>query len=76
MAEGRLRIAYGLYTDRFVRRTRRRRAYVVISVRDCILDRLSHLINNIALTLLGIQNGIPLRLISESRCVPFLAFFL
>lgn len=65
MAEGRLRIAYGLYTDRFVRRTRRHRAYVVISVGDCIFDRLSHLVNNIAWMLIGTHNGNPRRLISE-----------
>jgi hypothetical protein len=65
MAEDQLRIAYGSYTDRFVRRTRRRRAHVVISVGDCIFDRLSHVVNNIALTLFGLHNGNPLRLISE-----------
>lgn len=75
MAEGQLRIAYGLYTDRFVRPTRRRRAYIVISVGACIFDRLFHLVNNIALTLFGIHNGNPLRLISEGRCVPCLDFF-
>jgi hypothetical protein len=39
--------------------------YVVTPVRDCIFDGLSHLIDNIALTLFGIHNGNPLRLISE-----------